>query len=428
MVSKKTSRGHFASTGKNIIALWLLFTIAIYPFNSIIGIQKSYDQIAIKFYKPFNIAYLHYFQLKGKSNRRYVFDFKDTILVSKDIKGDLSDNSEIISIRVSQYRRNIARLVIETKRDYDIKYYKLDANTLIITLPESSSTQAVSIRGLFSTLRRGSKSNGEAVITQSQSNSNMQSTQEPIRDSYLMKDSSTMRPHKRYRIIIDPGHGGHDSGALGGADRSKMEKVAVLQIAKRVARHLRKMGFDVLMTRNSDRFIKLSHRTRFANRKHGDIFVSIHANAVPRRKWNISHGIETYFLQVTRSARAKRVAARENSVVLNKKDRISKNVILDAIYTGPKIVLSNKLAIDVQRSMLSHLRGKYRHVKDGGVRPAPFWVLVGAEMPAILIETGYITNPMERRRLFDPKYQELMARGIAKGIARYLKNREKEME
>jgi len=236
------------------------------------------------------------------------------------------------------------------------------------------------------------------------------------------------RPKKRYLIVIEPGHGGHDSGAIGGS-RRYMEKKAVLQISLRLRRHLKAMGFGVLMTRSSDRFVKLRYRTRYSNRMHGDIFVSIHANAAgSRRRYKTAYGIETYFLQVTRNERAKRVAAMENSVVLNKKDRLSKNVILNAVLTGPKIVLSNKLAIDVQKGMLSNLRRRYSRVKDGGVRPAPFWVLVGAEMPAILIETGYISNPWEKKRLFDPRYQDLMAKGIAEGIARYLRNREREIE
>ena len=425
MASDKTRRDIFF---RKPILFWLFLTVALYPYNSIIDIKNGYDRLTIKFYKPFNIAYLHNFELKSKKSRRYVFDFKETILVCRSITERFNLNRPLISIRASQYRKDIARVVIETEQSYNMQYYKVDAKTLEITLPHHSNNSNTDIKSLFSTLSNSSSKN-KTIIQQSESDIEISdSVPEAVRESYFMKNRHVIKPKKRYRIVLDPGHGGHDSGALGGSDRSKMEKVAVLQIAKRVARYLKNMGFSVLMTRSSDRFIKLSHRTRYANRKHGDIFVSIHANAVPRRKWNISHGIETYFLQVTRSARAKRVAARENSVVLNKKDRLSKNVILDAIYTGPKIVLSNKLAIDVQRSMLSHLRGKFHNIKDGGVRPAPFWVLVGAEMPAILIETGYITNPMERKRLFDPKYQDLMARGIAKGIARYLANREKEIE
>jgi N-acetylmuramoyl-L-alanine amidase len=121
------------------------------------------------------------------------------------------------------------------------------------------------------------------------------------------------------------------------------------------------------------------------------------------------------------------VAARENSVVLHAKDKISKNVILN-LMTGPKIVMSNKLAIDVQRGMLRNLRRKFKGVKDNGVRPAPFWVLVGAQMPSVLVETGYITHPKEKKRIFNPRYQERIAKGIAEGISNYFANREKEME
>jgi len=411
------------------IWVWIVIISSLYPFNQITGFKIGLGLLVVSFEKPLNSRDIRSFELKSKDNYRYVFDFKNTKLSSYNLLKNLKYQDPIDSIRASQYRNNIARVVIQTQVPYKMRYYKPNPFTLSITLPDTSNIKSVNkktdIKSLFSTLYikdSASISNKQPDVIENKSSKGV------IRDSYLMKNMSITRPKGHYRIIIDPGHGGHDSGALGGSDRSKMEKVAVLQIAKRVARYLRAMGFQVLMTRDSDRFIKLPARTRFANKKHGDIFVSIHANAVPRRKWNESHGIETYFLQVTRSARAKRVAARENSVVLNKKDYLTKNVILDAVYTGPKIVLSNKLAIDVQRSMLGQLRKKYRNVKDGGVRPAPFWVLVGAEMPAILIETGYITNPMERKRLFDPNYQDLMARGIAQGIARYLANREKEIE
>ena len=139
------------------------------------------------------------------------------------------------------------------------------------------------------------------------------------------------------------------------------------------------------------------------------------------------HGVETYYLSPARSARARRVAAKENSIAFKKYYKSSMNTFLKTL-TRSKIILSNKLALDVQRGMLSRLREIYRGVVDGGVRPAPFWVLVGAEMPAVLVETGYITHPWEKKRLYDPKYQDRLARGIAEGIARYLRNREKELE
>ena len=108
--------------------------------------------------------------------------------------------------------------------------------------------------------------------------------------------------------------------------------------------------------------------------------------------------------------------------------KLSRNVIIDSVLTGPKIVESNKLAIDVQRRMITNARSMYRGVRDGGVRHAPFWVLVGASRPSILIEVGYISHPLERKRLFNPKYQELLAKGIAEGIDNYLGNRKKEID
>ena len=133
-------------------------------------------------------------------------------------------------------------------------------------------------------------------------------------------------------------------------------------------------------------------------------------------------------MQTTRNARAKRVAAKENREILKGKDSATKRVLLNAVFTGPKIALSNRLAIDVQKHMLANLRAHFRGVKDGGVRGAPFYVLVGAEMPAILIEVGYLSNPKERAKLYSPLYQQLQAKGIVEGIVSYLKIREREME
>ena len=415
---------------KPILLLVIVQPLLLLASNRIEKMEMGNDRVMIHFAKPIHKSRIKSFTLEGRSSVRYVFDFADTVMASKNPASGLEYGGNLISIRSSQFRKRVARVVLESRKAYNIKSYKADSDTYVITLPAGSADSSRSIRRLFSSLSK--KKRVEEVLQKPDravdySREDISGGDAAAR-SYIMKDREVIRPKGHYRIVVDPGHGGHDSGALGGTDRRAMEKDAVLQIALRLRRHLKDLGFDVLMTRSSDRFVKLGKRTRYANRKHGDVFVSIHANAVPKRKWNISHGVETYFLQVTRNERAKRVAARENSVVLNKKDRLSKNVILNAIYTGPKIVLSNKLAIDVQKQMLQHLRSRYRNVKDGGIRPAPFWVLVGAEMPAILIETGYITNPMERKRLFDPVYQDLMARGIAEGIARYLANRERELE
>ena len=221
-------------------------------------------------------------------------------------------------------------------------------------------------------------------------------------------------------IVIDPGHGGKDPGAVG--YKRYQEKKAVFAIAKKLKSILRKKGYKVYLTRESDTFIKLRDRTHFANRKNADLFISIHANAAPKKKRLSMHGIETFFLSPAKTEKAKRIAAIENKEAGMLGD-LSKDTLLSFLNRN-KIVQSNKLAIDIQGGILSHLKKKYDRIADGGVREAPFWVLVGAQMPAVLIEAGYITNPKEADRLFNPFYQKRFAEGIARGIDNYfLKNR-----
>jgi len=225
-------------------------------------------------------------------------------------------------------------------------------------------------------------------------------------------------------IVIDAGHGGHDSGAT---SAGLYEKNLVLQIAQRTAGKFKAMGYNVHLTRDNDRFIKLSGRTKIADRKDAKVFISIHANAIANKsRFQVVEGVETYFLQKTRDAKSQRIAARENAAVLQGADTLSKNVIIDAVLNGPKIIESNKLAIDVQSNIVKQLREKY-NTKNGGVRPAPFYVLVGASRPSILVEVGYITNDKERARLFTTDYQERIAKGVVAGATRYIDNRKKEL-
>ncbi len=226
-------------------------------------------------------------------------------------------------------------------------------------------------------------------------------------------------------VVIDAGHGGHDTGACVG---SKYEKDLVLQITKKLYKEFRSQGYEVYVTRGSDKFLKLGQRTRMADKKEAKVFISIHANAIANKcKFSEVEGVETYFLQKTRDARSQRIAARENASVLQGTDALSQNVIIDAVLNGPKIIESHKLAIDVQRNMLKKLKGSYSGVKDGGVRPAPFYILVGASRPSILVEVGYITNPKERERLFTSGYQEKIVDGIVRGVGNYMDNRKKEI-
>ncbi len=397
----------------------VLFSSLLAAGNVLQRASVKQDRLLLTFAHAFNPRSLHSFRLVRKGSVRYVFDLPGTRIGSRRVPLGLH-HAGVTSFRISQFRPSTVRVVIETPRSYGMSYGNRSENVCGISLPAAKHSQKV--RTLFSSLKR--PGNPPSKPAKNTAHRHHKTASKATKKSHLLPSAIPL-PRHHYTVILDPGHGGHDTGAIGGGRR---EKDAVLQIGRRVRRHLQRMGFHVIMTRSSDHFVRLRNRTRYANRKHGDVFVSIHANSIGSRQKRYRHGVETFFLQTTRSGRAKRVAARENSVVLKRSDRLSKNVILNAVMTGPKIVLSNKLAIDVQRHILGNLRKQYRDVLDGGVRPAPFWVLVGAEMPAILVETGYISNPMERKRLFTPHYQDLLAKGIAEGIANYLRNREREFE
>ena len=221
-------------------------------------------------------------------------------------------------------------------------------------------------------------------------------------------------------IVIDPGHGGKDVGAVGSG--RNYEKTVVLNIAKYLKKELQKSGFKVYLTRSGDNFVKLSDRTKYANEKNADIFVSIHANAVAKSNAKNVYGIETYFLSPARSERAKRVAALENQGEIDEMSWGSKNSFL-TILNQSKLTASNKLAIDIQRNMLYQLWNVYgkKSINDHGVREGPFWVLVGAQMPAVLVEVGYISHPEESQRIKTKKYQEKIAHGMADGIKSYFR-------
>jgi len=216
-------------------------------------------------------------------------------------------------------------------------------------------------------------------------------------------------------VVIDAGHGGKDPGAVG---NNLKEKAIVLNIALKTGKILAKRGYKVYYTRNSDKFINLRTRTAMANKNNADVFISVHANAAPNKKSASSFsGIETYFLSPAKSERSKNVAAAENKGDMGDMNEFSKQTFLNFL-NREKIIASNKLAIDVQKYMLNSSQRKFA-MKDGGVREAPFWVLVGATMPAVLVEVGYITHPSEGKTLGKSAFQDSIAQGIADGIVAY---------
>ncbi len=214
-----------------------------------------------------------------------------------------------------------------------------------------------------------------------------------------------------HRVVIDPGHGGKDPGALGSGVR---EKDVVLRLAHAVRRRLTREGLEVIMTRTDDSFLELEQRTAIANRMRADVFVSIHANASPRRR---TSGVETYLLDTRYDSQTARVAARENVTTVDQLDDLQK--ILASLRLGYNERFAAPLATQVHRALVGRLRRSYRGTHDLGVKRGPFLVLFTANMPAILVEVGFVSNGTEAKRLRTQKFADAAAEGISAGILAY---------
>ncbi|UCG13940.1 MAG: N-acetylmuramoyl-L-alanine amidase [Deltaproteobacteria bacterium] len=216
------------------------------------------------------------------------------------------------------------------------------------------------------------------------------------------------------RIVIDPGHGGKDPGAMN--SNGIREKDVVLAIAKKLQKRVRReLELEAILTRDADSFLPLEERTALANTKRADLFVSIHTNAHKDRR---VHGVSTYILNVATDAEAARLAAFENAVSTKRISDLEK--ILSDLMLTSKINESSRLALAVQHGLTGELPKKYSKIKNLGVKEAPFYVLIGAQMPSIMVETSFISNPREARRLASSSYQDAVARGILKGIRSYI--------
>ncbi|HZR07735.1 MAG TPA: N-acetylmuramoyl-L-alanine amidase [Myxococcales bacterium] len=218
------------------------------------------------------------------------------------------------------------------------------------------------------------------------------------------------------RVVVDAGHGGKDTGAIG--PRGVREKDLALAIAKKLAARLRQLGFEVILTRKSDVFLSLDERTRIANEARADLFLSIHCNAARRRKLE---GVETWTLNVASDRYAARLAAFENAEA----DRTVSDLrlILADLATKANASDARDLAQSVQSSLIRTLRSRVGRVRDHGVKQALFYVLLGTRMPSILVETGFISNPAEELRLKSARFQTGAAEAIARGVKDYVESR-----
>jgi len=345
--------------------------IKIRSSHKLKSIRWRDSKLILKFDKKLTSKQINYFTLYDSKHKqyRYIFDIHASMLS----KSQTLRKDGIKKIKLAQYRPDTLRLVIENSKKLKISFKK-ELSQLVIN----------------------------------------------IKTKYVAKTSIVpLRLDRNKTIVIDAGHGGKDPGAIG--YRGYREKVIVLQISKELKKILKLRGYKVYLSRPYDRFVKLRKRTSYANKRDADIFISIHANSVSRKKASKACGIECYFLSPSRSNRAAKVAAKENSADMSDMKAYEQTNFL-GLLNRHKIIASNKLAIDLQSGMLNSLSKSYKNVKDGGVREGPFWVLVGAQMPAVLVEVGFVSNPKEAKRLVNRAYQKKLAIGLADGIERYFIN------
>lgn len=396
----------------------------------VLEVLSDKNSLKIKLNRNINKGELKNFTLGSGDSWRNVYDITG-ILPSKF---PTPQNGISAKIRIAQKDPSTVRIVFEDAKKSQI-YAQINEKEITFsknkpaqnTQKTEPSSSAKKVASAEKTSEKTSENKAEktAKTQNTKNDKKIAKKPEPVNQKAMKITADTAAASNKLSkkqkaskiIVLDPGHGGDDVGALS-QNKKLREKDIALSVSKKTASLLKERGYKVLLTRSNDRFIKLRSRTSFANDKGAHLFISIHANAAPNKeKAKIMNGIETYFLSPSRSERSMNAANLENKADTDEMNYFTKLSFLNFL-NREKIIASNKLAIDIQAGLLKSVRASYK-VSDGGVREAPFWVLVGALMPAVLIEIGYISHPEESQKIANSKYQDHIAKGIADGIDEY---------
>jgi N-acetylmuramoyl-L-alanine amidase len=363
--------------------------------------NPDYTRVAVTLDREVKYTYHKLKQdLSGVLPERIYIDFTGASIASG--VGNIPIGDGLLKMaRVGQYKPDVVRVVLDIENIREFKIFPL-SNPFRIIIDVKGERRA-EITRLEESLRpaepRLDVASDPLVVVEAKKTA---------------KDR--IKPGKIRRIVVDPGHGGHDPGAVG--PNGIKEKDVVLSIGLKLARKIKEeTGIDAVMTRSTDVFIPLEERTAIANKVNADLFVSIHANASLNRS---AAGIETYYLNLAKTDKAARVAARENNTSLEKVGLLQ--TILFDLMANYKINDSARMAEEVQKSLYGKVSNKYRGTRNLGVKQGPFYVLVGAIMPSILVETAFISNQREEELLTDKEYQEMTAAGILDGICSYVRS------
>jgi len=323
----------------------------------------------------------------GRFGRRFFVDLTPAVVPKKFKSIDIAKFG-LKKIRSGQFNNNTARIVFE-----------LESGATVLPFFDKPTDRVVfGVRGKPSNLAQPKRL--------------AKKISPPVKK--WTKRPSLLLP-KLTKVVIDPGHGGSDPGAVSAS--GVMEKTLTLAIARKIARHIRARlpNVKVFMTRNSDKSVSLSERTDYANRLNADLFISVHINSSKNKH---GEGIETYYLDITHDRYALRLSARENAT--SESQITDLEYILADLATKSNTQDSIRLGESVQRAMLTKVQRRWRDTKDLGLKHALFYVLLGAKMPAILIETSFISNKKELVRLKSKRYQDALAIGVVRGIKRYV--------
>ncbi len=338
-----------------------------------------------------------------KPFQRLYIDIEQARLGSKIAEHTTINDNLLKQARAGQYLPHTVRVVVDIKSFENYKIFSLrDPFRIVIDV-------------------WGKGSNGSPVKTEGQKVAQTKPSTPKEKTSRITTDNLKSSDIARQlalgvrKIVIDPGHGGADPGAPG-YYKNVWEKDIVLKLSKKLAAKLRdRLQCTVVLTRSTDKKLTLEERTAIANTQRADLFISLHVNAAKNRKLK---GIETYMLNLATDDQAIAVAARENAT--SKKNISDLDYILKDLMTHAKIEESTRLANVVHNSFVKGMKRKYSGINDLGVKQAPFYVLLGARMPSILIETSFISNKEECKRLLTDSYQTQVCNSITDGVEKYI--------
>lgn len=342
----------------------------------------------------------------GKGRRMYL-DIKHSFLPKKFKRRIAADDGLIKQARIAQFNKDTVRIVLDLASLNRIKVFHFKLPNQYKIVIDILGNNAVA--GINKDVKN--KKNLKTYLEPKVPVDTPQIIQQNDEEISLTKAFGL----KVKRIVIDPGHGGKDPGAIG---FGLMEKHITLKLAFAVKKLINKKHpeIEVLMTQTKDVFLSLEARTAFANKNHADLFLSIHVNASRSRKAN---GMETYVLNLTTDSDALALAAKENQTSLKSISELQS--ILNDLMTNAKIHESTQLAEFIQNDTVKKIRNQYRiGLRNLGVKKAPFIVLLGAKMPCVLIEAGFITNKRENKLLKSEKYHQALAAGIYAGVSNYI--------